>query len=188
MKIEISEKEIQAFGLNSTLTLWKKRCQDARDGHYKNAEKLFEISRILGYVLIYSTVFVTVFSLFKFKETPVVFGINTQHIVVFVGALAAVISGIVTQAKFGERAEIHRSSGARYANLSRDIEELRVRVIEKLIKPEYIAMECRLIVNKWNNVSDDSLLTPHNDCGCGWIVHITISIIFFVMFFMVLNQ
>lgn len=46
------------------LNSWLQRCKDARDGHYKRAETLFYRSQTLGYILIYSTVFVTVFSFF----------------------------------------------------------------------------------------------------------------------------
>ncbi|PSB76681.1 hypothetical protein C5F61_15145 [Photobacterium damselae subsp. damselae] len=164
---------------------WLNRCRDARDGHYKRAEKLFELSQILGYVLIYSTVFVTVFSFVSHDTTPTLFGINKQHVVVLVGCIAAVVSGIVTQARFGERAEVHRSSGARYANLARDIEELQVKINAGLIPNDALSVQASLIIKEWNNLSEDSLLTPHSKTHSKHALHILIALLFVTMFFFV---
>ena len=57
--IEQSEKKVPS--IESALDSWLQRCRDARDGHYKRAEKLFDLSQLLGYMLIYSTVFITAF-------------------------------------------------------------------------------------------------------------------------------
>ncbi|EGQ7935453.1 SLATT domain-containing protein [Vibrio parahaemolyticus] len=164
---------------------WLNRCRDARDGHYKRAEKLFELSQMLGYVLIYSTVFVTVFSFVSHETTQNFFGINKQHVVVLVGCIAAVISGIVTQARFGERAEMHRSSGARYANLARDIEELQMKMNARLIPDDVLSVQASLIIKEWNNLSEDSLLTPHNKTHSKHALHILIVLSFITMFFFV---
>ncbi|EGR2180315.1 SLATT domain-containing protein [Vibrio parahaemolyticus] len=164
---------------------WLNRCRDARDGHYKRAEKLFELSQILGYVLIYSTVFVTVFSFVSHSSTSTLFGVNKQHVVVLVGCIAAVISGIVTQARFGERAEVHRSSAARYANLARDIEELQIKINAGLIPDEALSIQASLIIREWNNLSEDSLLTPHNKAHSKHVIHTFIVMSFVLMFFFV---
>ncbi|HIF9385127.1 TPA: SLATT domain-containing protein [Photobacterium damselae] len=182
---KISDSEFKAPEFICVLHTWLNRCHDARDGHYKRAEKLFELSQMLGYILIYSTVFVTVFSFTSHDLTKTFLGINKQHVVVFVGCIAAVVSGIVTQARFGERAEMHRSSGARYANLARNIEELQMRVNAGLIFDTQLFIETGLIVKEWNNLSEDSLLTPHNKTHTNYTFHLLILLSFFIMFFWV---
>lgn len=141
--------------------------------------------QILGYVLIYSTVFVTVFSFVSHSSTSTFFGVNKQHVVVLVGCIAAVISGIVTQARFGERAEVHRSSAARYANLARDIEELQIKINAGLIPDEALSIQASLIIREWNNLSEDSLLTPHNKAHSKHVIHTFIVMSFVLMFFFV---
>lgn len=180
-----NDSEFQIPELICILHSWLNRCQDARDGHYRRAEKLFELSQMLGYVLIYSTVFVTVFSFVSHDSTKTLLGINKQHVVVLVGCVAAVISGIVTQARFGERAEMHRSSGARYANLARDIEELQIKINTNLITDDALSVQASLIIKEWNNLSEDSLLTPHNKTHSKHALHIVIILSFITMFFFV---
>lgn len=168
---------------------WKSRCQKARDGHYKRAETLFYRAEILGYLLIYSTVFITVFSLFKLSDTQLIWGITRQHIVVIIGCFSAVVSGIVTQSKYGERAEIHRSSGARYANLARDVELMEMKLNTENFsanKATYIDELARL-KNDWNNVSDDSLLTPHDPRKSKFLLHTFFIFLFIFLFFIVVR-
>ncbi|MEZ8777434.1 SLATT domain-containing protein [Vibrio splendidus] len=168
------------------LNSWRKRCKDARDGHYKRAETLFDRAQFLGYVLIYSTVFVTVFSFFSLNTpTEIFLGITKQHVVVLVGCIAAVISGIVTQARYGERAEMHRSSGARYANLSRSIEALQIKINAGLIDKTKIEIESNWIITEWNNLSEDSLLTPHNESKSKLMFHGLFALMFALIFFLV---
>lgn len=168
------------------LNSWKQRCCDARNGHYKRAEVLFERSQFLGYILIYSTVFVTVFSFFSLNtEDEILFGITEQHIVVLIGCVAAVISGIVTQARFGERAEMHRSSGARYANLARLIESLQMKMNIGIIEKENLSTQADWIITEWNNLSEDSLLTPHSESKSRILLHFLFAFIFAWLFLVV---
>ncbi|MCG7534086.1 SLATT domain-containing protein [Pseudoalteromonas sp. OOF1S-7] len=171
---------------DSRLGTWLKRCQEARDGHYRRAEKLFNLSQLLGFVLVYSTVFVTTFSFIAHDPAKVFWGsIKHQHIVIFIGGIAAVISGIVSQARFGERAEMHRSSAARYANLARDIEELLFKQEEKLLLEGDLPAHINTIIKEWNNLSEDSLLTPHSKARRYYCGHVIIALLFFMMFFSV---
>lgn len=184
MQKSVPEYKVPSF--DTTLDEWLQRCKDARDGHYKRAERLFDLSQLLGYILIYSTVFVTAFSFFAHSPNQVVFwSITKQHIVIFIGCIAAIISGIVTQARFGERAEMHRSSGARYANLARDIEELRLQKKMELLQNSDLSALINSIIKEWNNLSEDSLLTPLNPTRAKRYGHILITLLFIVMFFAV---
>lgn len=183
-KLDINDFTVPEF--ICVLNSWLNRCREARDGHYQRSEKLFELSQILGYVLIYSTVFVTVFSFVSHDTTKTLFwGINKQHIVVLIGCIAAVISGIVTQARYGERAEMHRSSGARYANLARDIEEIQMKMNAGLLADNNLSIQSSLIIKEWNNLSEDSLLTPHNKGHSKHALHIVVVVSFVLMFFFV---
>lgn len=182
--IENSENSLSPFDL--ALSSWLERCRDARNGHYKRAEKLFNLSQLLGYVLIYSTIFVTVFSFYADSQNQILlWNITKQHIVVFIGGVAAVISGIVTQARFGERSEMHRSSGARYANLARDIEELQLKLKLDLMSNDNRLAQVNSIIREWNNLSEDSLLTPHDPTKTKRYGHIFIIFLFVAMFFFV---
>ncbi len=184
-QIQIENNFIE-FEFNSVLNEWKNRCQQARDGHYKRAETLFERTQLLGYVLICSTVFVTVFSFFILDtKKEIVMGITEQHIVVFVGCISAVISGVVTQARYGERAEMHRSSGARYANLARSIESIQIKNNMGLFDKEKIEDKTDWITAEWNNLSEDSLLTPHFNNKSNLILLIIISLFFILIFLLI---
>ncbi|ARR51346.1 SLATT domain-containing protein [Photobacterium damselae subsp. damselae] len=185
-EITTNDNEFKTREFICVLHSWLNRCRDARDGHYKRAEKLYELSHILGYILTYSTVFVTVFSFITYDEKKTIFlGISQQHIVVLVGCIAAVISGIVSQARFGERSEMHRSSGARYANLAREIEALQIKMNADLVTDNELSLQADLIINEWNNLSEDSLLTPHNKTHPNYCFHLFITFSFIVMFFFV---
>ncbi|WP_059018472.1 SLATT domain-containing protein [Vibrio coralliirubri] len=185
-EINFNDSDFVVPELICVLNSWRNRCKEARDGHYKRAETLFDRAQFLGYVLIYSTVFVTVFSFFSLNTPEVLFwGITKQHIVVLVGCIAAVISGLVTQARYGERAEIHRSSGARYANLARTIEALQIKINTGLIDKNEIESQSSSIILEWNNLSEDSLLTPHNESKSKLIFHGLFALMFAVIFFVV---
>ncbi|MBW8185093.1 SLATT domain-containing protein [Shewanella nanhaiensis] len=151
-----------------TLNKWLTRCQEARDGHYKRSEALFARAQVLGYALIYCTIFVTAFSFFQFSSSndtsvsvDMFYGITNQYIVIFVGVAAAVISGTTTQSRHGERAEVHRSLAARYANLVRNVEALTLKAKTSLVNDEQTLKELDNIVTQWNYLSENSLLTVH---------------------------
>lgn len=172
-----------------TLDGWGDRCREARDGHYKMSEKLFWRAQVLGYVLIYCTIFVSVFSFFSYtypieSSINVVLwkGITNQHIVIFIGMIAAVVSCITTQNRHGERAETHRSLGSRYANLARDIEALSVKSKTKLINSYSVNTSINEIITEWNNLSEDSLLTQNNKDGIWKIVKVFINVIIATFF------
>lgn len=168
---------------------WLSRCKAARDGHYKRAETLFYRSQTLGYVLIYATVFVTVFSFFPLDTKVIVFcNITKQHVIVLMGCISAVISGIVTQARYGERAEIHRSSGARYANLARTIEILQLKIGSGIIDNIEIATQSSEIITEWNGLAKDSLLTPHKESKLKLTFNLVIALIVSVLFFVVASS
>jgi hypothetical protein len=178
--------------LITTLNGWVKRCQDGRDGHYKRSESLFSRAQVLGYVLIYSTIFVTVFSFFSYASpngmntsVDIFLGITNQYIVIFIGAVAAVISGVTTQSRQGERAEIHRFLGARYANLARKMESLIIKTKIGLVNDFQTNNELDNIVTEWNNLSEDSLLTPHKKDYCKLFLNIFLAILLAGLFFIV---
>lgn len=106
-------------------------------------------------------------SFYEFKKGNVdvkvdIFGFdfNLQMLVIFVGAIAAIISGITSHSRFGERAGIHRSSGAKYASISRNIDLLLINHLDK----DNFNNECKSkitdIIDDWNQLSEDSPLTP----------------------------
>lgn len=186
MKDSNTNHDLTVTDPTHVLNSWLKRCKDARDGHYKRAETLFYRSQTLGYILIYATVFVTVFSFFSLDTTAIIFwSITKQHVVVLMGCTSAVISGVVTQARYGERAEIHRSSGARYANLARTIEVLQLKINAGIINDNDTGTQSSEIITEWNSLAKDSLLTPHNESKSKLIFHAALALIFSILFFIV---
>jgi len=154
--------------IESILQSWVNRCQAARDKHYKQSEFLFKVTDWSGLILLYSTIFVTVMSFFQYNienEPILIFmdQIKLQKFIIFISVIAAITSGITSQSRFGERAEMHRSSGARYANLSRKIESLSIKMSLGKDSNEVMRKEIDNIITEWNNISEDSPLTPHNN-------------------------
>lgn len=113
------------------------------------------------------------------------FGITKQHIVVLIGCVSAVISGVVTQARYGERAEIHRSSGAQYANLARKIEVLQLKINAGIINNDNMGVQSSEIIAEWNDLSRNSLLTPHRESKSKLMLHVGVAIVFSLVFFIV---
>lgn len=167
---------------------WKGRCCSARDGHYEQSEKLFKRSEFLGYILIYCTVFVTVFSFFNLDKT--FFGFfKVQYFVVLAGCVSAVISGIVTQSKYGGRAEMHRSSAAKYATLARDFEILQFKIeyASSEYENEGLKKEVVDLINDWSDLSEESLLTPHEKGDKWFRRHRWMIIVFIILFFITVS-
>lgn len=106
------------------LMLWKSRCRIALHAHYNTAHRLQERHRILGgltavlNVLIGSTIFVT---LSARADTPAI-KIATG----LLSIVAAGFVGIQTFRRDGERAEVHKKTGARFAVLLRKLELFEV--------------------------------------------------------------
>ena len=155
----------------STLIDWHGRVIKAQVGHYTSSETLYLIANVTGWLLIISTVFVTAMSFFAYgKDLHGISSVNfwlfelnaksMQYIVIFVGIMAAFLSGVVSQSRFSERAEQHRSAAGRYGNIRRNIEYLLAKIGQgSLIETSCIEIEMDKIKLEWSYISTDAPLT-----------------------------
>ncbi|MGL4473977.1 MAG: SLATT domain-containing protein [Shewanella sp.] len=155
----------------STLIDWHSRIIKAQTGHYTRSENLYQIANVTGWLLIISTVFVTAMSFFAYgKDLHGVSSLNLwlfeinaknmQYFVIFVGIMAAFLSGVVSQSRFAERAEQHRSAAGRYGNIRRSIEYLLAKVGQgSLTEKSSIEIEIDKIKLEWSYISTDAPLT-----------------------------
>lgn len=155
----------------STLVDWHERIQKAQTGHYARSESLYRTADITGWLLIISTVFVTAMSFFAYGQdlhglSSLNLGLfklnakNIQYFVIFVGIVSAFLSGVVSQSRFAERAEQHRSAAGRYGNIRRSVEYLLSKIRQGSMDGNAnIEVEMDKIKLEWDYISNDAPLT-----------------------------
>ncbi|WP_104028646.1 SLATT domain-containing protein [Vibrio jasicida] len=155
----------------STLSDWHNRIKKAQTGHYARSESLYRTANITGWLLIISTVFVTAMSFFSYgKDLHGVSSINLglfeinaaniQYLVILVGIVSAFLSGVVSQSRFAERAEQHRSAAGRYGNIRRSVEYLLAKIQQgSITENASIEVEMDKIKLEWDYISNDAPLT-----------------------------
>ncbi|MUJ19682.1 SLATT domain-containing protein [Aliivibrio fischeri] len=169
--VKMIENQTVHINYESTLIDWHGRIIKAQIGHYSRSETLYLIANITGWLLIISTVFVTAMSFFTYgKDLHGISSINfwlfelnaknMQYFVIFVGIMAAFLSGVVSQSRFAERAEQHRSAAGRYGNIRRSIEYLLAKIgQDSSIENSCIEIEIDKIKLEWSYISTDAPLT-----------------------------
>lgn len=105
---------------NQLLVEWRDRARVAQIGHYKTAVKLENRHRRIGLfvVVLNAVVGTAVFATLSEQA-------NTVAVKVVVGLfsiLAAVLAGVQTFERAGERAEVHRQFATRFSELQRAVE------------------------------------------------------------------
>lgn len=166
-----SKEKIAFNSHKETLSEWLNRIEKAQIGHYMRAEKLNKRADWTGYLLVFCTVFVTSMSFFSYSgeldslEALVIPFFNTklnsanmQYIVISVGLLSAILSGVVSQGRFAARAEQHRTAAGRYGNIRRKIERLLTKLNTDMQNLD-IEYEMNTIEVEWNFISTDAPLT-----------------------------
>ncbi len=105
------------------LTQWERRSRESQFCHYEAAKYFAGLNYVLGIPVVVLTCLVgtTVFATLEKSVT-----LPVQVAVGSISVLAAVLAGLQTFLRFGERAEKHRSSGALYGSVRRRIEVIRV--------------------------------------------------------------
>lgn len=169
--VKMIENQTVHINYESTLIDWHGRIIKAQTGHYSRSETLYLIANVTGWLLIISTVFVTAMSFFAYgKDLHGISSINLwlfelnaknmQYFVIFVGIMAAFLSGVVSQSRFAERAEQHRSAAGRYGNIRRSIEYLLAKIgQDSSIENSCIEIEIDKIKLEWSYISTDAPLT-----------------------------
>ncbi|WP_064608102.1 SLATT domain-containing protein [Photobacterium sp. J15] len=173
LKHKKHNKPVPTFSSHEeTLKNWLDRITKAQIGHYMRAEKLNWRADWTGYLLVFCTVFVTAMSFFSYTGNlngieaitiPLikwkVNSSNMQYVVIFVGGLSAILSGVVSQARFAARAEQHRAAAGRYGNTRRKIERLLTKLNTGNLEGLDIENEIDKIELEWNFTSADAPLT-----------------------------
>jgi hypothetical protein len=103
----------------SVLIKWQRRARESQYAHYEAAKALESANYSLGIpVTILSTLVGTTIYAALQKQT----GIRVQVIIGSISIFAAILAGVQTFLRFGERAEKHRSTAAVYGEVRRSLE------------------------------------------------------------------
>ena len=107
---------------------WKRRARESQFCHYEAAKYFSRLNYVLGIpvVILTSLVGTTVYAtLQKSVAVPLQIGVGA------ISMLAAILAGLQTFLRFGERAEKHRTLGAQYGTIRRQLEVNRVLSAER---------------------------------------------------------
>ncbi|MBY7862790.1 SLATT domain-containing protein [Vibrio fluvialis] len=139
--------------VNKLIAIWLERLHDAQIGHYTQSEKLYRIANITGYSLIISSTIVTAM---LFIENQGIL----NYLLIFMSILSASLSGVVSFARFSEKAEQHRSAGGCYGKLRRQLEKLDTT--KSSIDNIELSKKLKILRIEWEYTSQNAPLTPYN--------------------------
>lgn len=135
----------------SLINNWLTRLHDAQTGHYVCSEKLYSKANITGYALILSSTIVTAM---LFADVD---GFLKLFLVIM-SVISAMLSGVVSFARFAEKAEQHRSTASCYGKLRRQLEKLN-STKSKLDNNE-LDKQLKILRIEWEYTSRNAPLTP----------------------------
>jgi hypothetical protein len=130
---------------------WLTRLHDAQIGHYTCSEKLYSIANNTGYALIISSTIVTAMLFMDAKECWKLF-------LVMMSILSATLSGVVSFARFAEKAEQHRSAAGCYGKLRRQLEKLNT--VKSDLNDYELNKQLKILRIEWEYTSQNAPLTP----------------------------
>lgn len=112
--------EVFASATAELLADWRRRCRESQCSHYAAADRLFKRNRYIGIpAVVLSAVLGTgVLASQHFLEP------GWRIFTGLIGVSAAVLTALQINLNLSERAERHRSAGARFAGVRREIEQL----------------------------------------------------------------
>jgi hypothetical protein len=139
------------FNTQTLITNWIKRLHDAQIGHYTCSEKLYDKANWTGYALILSSTIVTAM---LFMDAQGYY----KLLLVFMSILSAILSGVVSFARFAEKAEQHRSAASCYGKLRRQLEKLNT--IELKVANDELDKQLKILRIEWEYTSRNAPLTP----------------------------
>ncbi|MBE1276336.1 SLATT domain-containing protein [Enterovibrio baiacu] len=139
--------------VNSLIEIWMERLGNAQIGHYHQSEKLYFRANFSGCSLIVSS---TVVTAMLFME-PSGF---SRYLLISMSIVSASLSGIVSFARFAEKAEQHRSAGGSYGKLRRQLEKLNTSK-ENLSNTE-LDKQLKILRIEWEYISQSAPLTSYS--------------------------
>ena len=116
-KIPCNNKEL--------LEIWFRRSRESQFAHYEAAKYLSRRNYFLGIPVIVLTTIVGTSIFASFQEQNMIW---LRIILGLVSVAAAVLSALQTFLRFQERAEKHRSAGASFGSIRREIEQLFIDI------------------------------------------------------------
>ncbi|WP_367989512.1 SLATT domain-containing protein [Vibrio sp. NTOU-M3] len=137
--------------LESLIQDWLPRLHNAQVGHYTRSEALYRRADVSGYALIVSS---TVVTAMLFLQTDG----YLKMLLIGMSILSATLSGVVSFARFAEKAEQHRSAAGTYGKLRRQLEKLG-KTTDKL-SFEQLDSKLKVLRIEWEYVSQNAPLTP----------------------------
>jgi len=105
--------------LNQLIADWHRRAQQVQDAHYESG---------LYYERFFLALGIPVIVLSAFTGGSEVLGYMPKTVGGVVSLCIAVLAGLQTFLKYSQRAERHRTAGARYGAIRRDLEEIECRL------------------------------------------------------------
>jgi len=154
---EVAELEVvntnNRSGTHELISNWLTRLHNAQMGHYTQSEQLYSKANITGYALIVSSTVVTAM-LFMDAEGA------WKYLLVLMSILSATLSGVVSFARFAEKAEQHRSAGGCYGKLRRQLEKLDT--IKASLNDSDLDKQLKILRIEWEYTSQNAPLTPYS--------------------------
>lgn len=133
------------------ISQWLTRLHNAQIGHYTCSEKLYSIANKTGYALIISSTIVTAMLFMDAKGCM-------KSLLVLMSIISATLSGVVSFARFAEKAEQHRSAAGCYGKLRRQLEKLNT--IKTRLDDEELNKQLKILRIEWEYTSQSAPLTP----------------------------
>lgn len=130
---------------------WLGRLHNAQSGHYTQSEKLYKTANRTGYSLIVSSTIVTAM-LFMDAQGA------WKYLMVFMSIVSAALSGVVSFARFAEKAEQHRSAAGCYGKLRRQLEKLEA--VKTTLSDSELDKKLKILRIEWEYTSQNAPLTP----------------------------
>lgn len=137
--------------LESLIQEWLPRLHNAQIGHYTRSETLYWRADVFGYALIFSS---TVVTAMLFLQTD---GFQ-KILLIAMSIISAMLSGVVSFARFAEKAEQHRSAAGTYGKLRRQLEKLDKTT--HTLTFQQLDSKLKVLRIEWEYVSQNAPLTP----------------------------
>jgi hypothetical protein len=147
----VPDKQEPKEQLELLIKEWLPRLHNAQIGHYTRSEVLYKRADRSGYALIFSSTIVTAL---LFLETDGIL----KLLLIGMSIVSATLSGVVSFARFAEKAEQHRSAAGTYGKLRRQLEKLD-RTTNRL-SFEQLDSRLKVLRIEWEYVSQNAPLTP----------------------------
>lgn len=138
----------------SLLEKWHERVRESQAAHYETSKYYSKLNTKLGVTIIILT---SIVSSSFVSEIDVIGPMNINFVYGIASVLSVIFASLQTFYKYNEKAEKHRSSGAKYGSIRRDIEIAIHLINSNLSNEKELAIP---IKEKINTISESSPEIP----------------------------